>query len=171
MNEQGISESWFDEHHTIPRRDFSGEFGLLRAAGTGEALAAGYLIAAMQNACLREMQHQIDDACETVIGTSIDVRRHASLPVGVPLRMTGWVVRIGERKATFEVRVMDHERTLCDGQMTFEIRARPPVDMPRARVVALPGCTLPRSADPSGDVDANAEVMQPATRTPSLVAT
>lgn len=163
MNEQGVSESWFDEKHTIPRRDFSGEFGFPRSAGTGEALVAGHLIAAMQSACLREMQHQIDDACETVIGTSIDVRRHASLPVGVPLRITGWVVGIGERQATFAVRVIDHERMLCDGEMTFELRARQPVDVSRARVVALPAYTQPRSADPRGDVDVNSEAMQPAT--------
>lgn len=165
MNEQGVSEIWFDERHTAPLHDATGAFGAMLAQGLygidkrADAFATGYVVALMQTACQREMQHHIDVEHETAMSTSICISHHALVPHGQRLRLTGWVVQIGERRVTFEVRLLDHERTLSEGNIVFAVVACRPVEAPRARIAPAARLAEP---GPKPKQQARTEAVRPA---------
>lgn len=154
MNHQGVSEIFFEESCTAPA-DQAAESLLARLPhGSGyaerliECLATGYLVAVIESICIREMQLHVD-ADEVVIGRTIRIDHLASIPPASPLRLRGWLERLGERSATFRVEAHDAQALVCEASVTLVAANRDQIESRiAAKVDALqqeyPAANFPR---------------------------
>ncbi len=101
MNHQGVSEIFFEESYTVPADHTAKSLFARLPHGTGyaerliECLATGYLVAVIESICIREMQLHVD-AAEVVVGRTIRIDHRAPIPPGSPLRLRGWLERLGD---------------------------------------------------------------------------
>jgi len=125
MNHQGVSEIFFEESYTVPADQTAKSLFSRLPHGSGyaerliECLATGYLVAVVESICIREMQQHVDAAVEVVVGRSIRIDHRGPIPPGSPLRLRGWLERLGERSATFRVQVHDAHEIVCEATVTL----------------------------------------------------
>ena len=82
-------------------------------------LATGYLVAVIESICIREMQQHVDAAAEVVVDRTIRIDHRGPIPPGSPLRLRGWLERLGERSATFRVQAHDAHEIVCEATVTL----------------------------------------------------
>lgn len=125
MNHQGVSEIFFEESYTVPADQTAKLLFSRLPHGSGyaerlvECLATGYLVAVVESICIREMQRHVDAAAEVVVGRSIRIDHRGPIPPGSPLRLRGWLERLGERSATFRVQANDAHEVVCEATVTL----------------------------------------------------
>lgn len=125
MNHQGVSEIFFEESYTVPADQTAKSLFARLPHGSGyaerliECLATGYLVAVVESTCLREMQRHVDAATEVVVGRTIRIDHRGPIPPGSPLRLRGWLERLGERSATFRVQAHDAHEIVCEATVTL----------------------------------------------------
>ena len=125
MNHQGVSEIFFEESYTVPADQTAKSLFSRLPHGSGyaerliECLATGYLVAVVESICIREMQQHVDAAAEVVVGRSIRIDHRGPIPPGSPLRLRGWLERLGERSATFRVQAHDAHEVVCEATVTL----------------------------------------------------
>lgn len=125
MNHQGVSEIFFEESYTVPADQTAKSLFSRLPHGSGyaerliECLATGYLVAVVESICIREMQQHVDAAAEVVVGRSIRIDHRGPIPPGSPLRLRGWLERLGERSATFRVQAHDAHEIVCEATVTL----------------------------------------------------
>lgn len=125
MNHQGGSEIFFEGSYTVPAEQTAKSLFARLSHGSRyaerliECLATGYLVAVVESICIREMQHHVDAAAEVVVGRSILIDHHGPIPPGSPLRLCGWLERLGERSATFRVQAHDAHEIVCEAAVTL----------------------------------------------------
>lgn len=123
MNHQGVSEICFAEVYTVPATQTARSLFATLPHGSHYAdrlidgMATGYLIAVVESICIREMQHHINHDLETVVGVAVNIEHCAPIPPDVQLKINGWIEQIGERDATFRVRVHDSQEIACEGTL------------------------------------------------------
>lgn len=154
MNHQGVSEIFFEESYTVPADQTAKSLFARLPHGSGyaerliECLATGYLVAVSESICIREMQLHVD-AAEVVVGRTIRIDHRASIPPGSPLRLRGWIERLGERSATFRVEAHDANELACEATVTLVAAQRAAMESHiAAKVAALqherPSADLPQ---------------------------
>lgn len=154
MNHQGVSEIFFEESYTVPADQTAKSLFARLPHGTGyaerliECLATGYLVAVIESICIREMQLHVD-AAEVVVGRTIRIDHRGPIPPGSPLRLRGWLERLGERSATFRVEVHDANELACEATVTLVAAERAAMESRiAAKVAALrqepPAADLPQ---------------------------
>ncbi len=154
MNHQGVSEIFFEESYTVPADQTAKSLFARLPHGTGyaerliECLATGYLVAVIESICIREMQLHVD-AAEVVVGRTIRIDHRAPIPPGIPLRLRGWLERLGERSATFRVEAHDANELVCEATVTLVAAQRAAMESRiAAKVAALrlehPAIDLPQ---------------------------
>jgi fluoroacetyl-CoA thioesterase len=125
MNHQGVSEIFFEESYTVPADQTAKSLFSRLPHGSGyaerliECLATGYLVAVVESICIREMQQHVDAAVEVVVGRSIRIDHRGPIPPGSPLRLRGWLERLGDRSATFRVQAHDAHEIICEATVTL----------------------------------------------------
>lgn len=151
MNHQGVSEISFEETYCVPpeqtaRALFSRlPHGSDYAERLIECLATGYLVAVIESICIREMQQHVDASNEVVVGRTIQLEHKGPIPPGSSLKLRGWVERLGERSATFCVRVSDDHEVVCESSVTLVAAQRVSME---SRIAAKVGALV---ASPAGD--------------------
>ena len=154
MNHQGVSEIFFEESYTVPADQTAKSLfarlphGSRYAERLIECLATGYLVAVIESICIREMQLHVD-AAEVVVGRTIRIDHRAPIPPGSPLRLGGWLERLGERSATFRVEAHDAHELVCEATVTLVAAERAAMESRiAAKVAALrlehPAADLPQ---------------------------
>lgn len=134
MNHQGVSEIFFEESYTVPADQTAKSLFARLPHGTGyaerliECLATGYLVAVIESVCIREMQLHVD-AAEVVVGRTISIDHRAPIPPGSPLRLRGWLERLGERSATFRVEAHDANELVCVAIVTLVAAQRAAMEL------------------------------------------
>ena len=134
MNHQGVSEIFFEESYTVPADQTAKSLFARLPHGSGyaerliECLATGYLVAVVESICIREMQLHVDAADEVVVGRSIRIEHRGPIPPGSPLRLRGWLDRMGDRSATFRVQAHDAHEIVCEATVTLVAALRAPMD-------------------------------------------
>jgi fluoroacetyl-CoA thioesterase len=81
-------------------------------------------VAVLESICLREMQNYIDAKQEMVIGSWIECRQRAPIPIGALIRITGWVTCYGDQQTTFWVQASDEQEVVCEGQIRISVEQR-----------------------------------------------
>lgn len=125
MNHQGVSEIFFEESYTVPVDQTAKSLFARLPHGNGyaerliECLATGYLVAVVESICIREMQQHVDAVAEVVVGRSIRIDHRGPIPPGSPLRLRGWLERLGDRSATFRVQAHDAHEVVCEATVTL----------------------------------------------------
>jgi len=125
MNHQGVSDIFFEESYTVPEDQTAKSLFSRLPHGSGyaerliECLATGYLVAVVESICIREMQRHVDAAAEVVVGRSIRIDHRGAIPPGSPLRLRGWLERLGERSATFRIQAHDAHELVCEATVTL----------------------------------------------------
>lgn len=125
MNHQGVSEIFFEESYTVPADQTAKSLFARLPHGGGyaerliECLATGYLVAVVESICIREMQQHVDAVAEVVVGRSIRIDHRGPIPPGSPLRLRGWLERLGDRSATFRVQAHDAHEVVCEATVTL----------------------------------------------------
>ena len=125
MNHQGVSEIFFEESNTVPADQTAKSLFARLPHGNGyaerliECLATGYLVAVVESICIREMQQHVDAVAEVVVGRSIRIDHRGPIPPGSPLRLRGWLERLGDRSATFRVQAHDAHEVVCEATVTL----------------------------------------------------
>jgi fluoroacetyl-CoA thioesterase len=144
MNHQGISEIFFEETYTVPADQTAKALFARLPHGTGyaerliECLATGYLVAVVESICIREMQLHVDAATEVVVGRTVRIDHRGPIPPGSPLRLRGWLERLGDRSATFRVQAHDAHEVVCEATVTLVAAERDQMDSRIAtKVLAL----------------------------------
>jgi len=144
MNHQGISEIFFEETYTVPADQTAKSLFARLPHGSGyaerliECLATGYLVAVVESICIREMQLHVDAAREVVVGRTIRIDHRGPIPPGSPLRLRGWLERLGDRSATFRVQAHDAHEVVCEATVTLVAAERDRMDSRIAtKVLAL----------------------------------
>jgi predicted thioesterase len=144
MNHQGVSEIFFEESYTVPADQTAKSLfarlphGSEYAERLIECLATGYLVAVIESICIREMQQHVDAAAEVVVGRSIRIDHLGPIPPGSPLRLRGWLERLGDRSATFRVQAQDAHEIVCGATVTLVAAPRAQMDSRIAtKVLAL----------------------------------
>lgn len=59
------------------------------------------------------------DVAEVVVGRTIRIDHRAPIPPDSPLRLRGWLERLGERSATFRVEAHDSHELACEATVTL----------------------------------------------------
>lgn len=142
MNHQGVSEIFFEESYTVPADQTAKSLLARLPHGTG------YLVAVIESICIREMQLHVD-AAEVAVGRTIRIDHRAPIPPGSPLRLRGWLERLGERSATFRVQAHDVNELACEAVVTLVAAQRAAMESRiAAKVAALrhepPASDLPQ---------------------------
>lgn len=144
MNHQGVSEIFFEESYTVPADQTAKSLFARLPHGTEyaerliECLATGYLVAVIESICIREMQLHVDAASEVVVGRTIRIDHLGPIPPGSPVRLRGWLERLGDRSATFRVQAQDAHETVCEATVTLVAAPRGPMESRIAtKVLAL----------------------------------
>lgn len=125
MNHQGVSEIFFEESYTVPADQTAKSLFSRLPHGSGyaerliECLATGYLVAVIESICIREMQQHVDASAEVVVGRTIRIDHRGPIPPGSPLRLRGWLERLGDRSATFRVQAHDAHEIVCEATVTL----------------------------------------------------
>lgn len=125
MNHQGVSEIFFEESYTVPADQTAKSLFARLPHGSGyaerliECLATGYLVAVVESICIREMQQHVDAVAEVVVGRSIRIDHRGPIPPGSPLRLRGWLERLGDWSATFRVQALDAHEVVCEATVTL----------------------------------------------------
>jgi fluoroacetyl-CoA thioesterase len=125
MNHQGVSEIFFEESYAVPADQTAKSLFARLPHGNGyaerliECLATGYLVAVVESICIREMQQHVDAVAEVVVGRSIRIDHRGPIPPGSPLRLRGWLERLGDRSATFRVQAHDAHEVVCEAIVTL----------------------------------------------------
>lgn len=125
MNHQGVSEIFFEESYTVPADQTAKSLFARLPHGSGyaerliECLATGYLVAVVESICIREMQQHVDATTEVVVGRTIRIDHRGPIPPGSPLRLRGWLERLGDRSATFRVQAHDAHEVVCEAAVTL----------------------------------------------------
>ena len=125
MNHQGVSEIFFEESYTVPADQTAKSLCARLPHGRGSAqrlidcLAPGYRVAVVESICIREMQLHVDAETEVVVGRTIRIDHRGPIPPGSPLRLRGWLERLGERSATFRVQALDAHEVVCEATVTL----------------------------------------------------
>ena len=120
MNHQCISEIFFEENHCVPPHQTARSLFLRLPHGLGYAqalvdcLATSYLIAVVESICMREMQRHIDLE-EVVVGRGVHIDHVGPVPPMSCVRLSGWVVQLGGRSATFFVQAKDDHEVVFEG--------------------------------------------------------
>lgn len=65
------------------------------------------------------MQQHVDADAEVVVGRSIRIDHRGPIPPGSPLRLRGWLERLGDRSATFRVHAHDAHEVVCEATVTL----------------------------------------------------
>ena len=134
MNHQAVSGVFFEESYVVPadqtaRSLFSRlPHGKDYAQRLIECLATGYLVAVIESVCIREVQELTDAALEVVVGRSIRVDHLGPIPPGSPLRLRGWVERMGDRSVTFRVQAHDAHEIVCEAVVTLVATSRADIE-------------------------------------------
>ncbi len=144
MNHQGVSEIFFQESYTVPADQTAKSLFARLPHGSGyaerliECLATGYLVAVVESICIREMQQHVDATTEVVVGRTIRIDHRGPIPTGSPLRLRGWLERLGDRSATFRVLAHDAHEIVCEATVTLVAAQRAPLESRIAtKVLAL----------------------------------
>jgi predicted thioesterase len=125
MHHQRVSEIFFEETYTVPAEQTARSLFARLPHGSGyaaslvECLATGYLLAVIESVCIREMQQHVDALTEVVVGRAMRIAHRGAIPPGSPLRLQGWVERLGDRSATFCVMVSDAHEIVCEAGVTL----------------------------------------------------
>jgi fluoroacetyl-CoA thioesterase len=125
MNHQGVSEIFFEESYTVPTDQTAKSLFARLPHGSGyaerliECLATGYLVAVIESICIREMQQHVDAAAEVVVGRSIRIDHRGPIPPESPLRLRGWLERLGDRSSTFRIQAHDAHEIVCEATVTI----------------------------------------------------
>ncbi len=125
MNHQGVSEIFFEESYTVSADQTAKSLFARLPHGSDYAerligcLATGYLVAVIESICIREMQQHVDADTEVVVGRTIRIDHRGPIPPGSPLRLRGWLERMGERSATFRVQAHDAHEVVCEATVTL----------------------------------------------------
>lgn len=134
MNHQGVSEIFFEESYNVPADQTARSLFARLPHGSGyaerliECLATGYLVAVVESICIREMQLHVDTTTEVVVGRSIRIEHRGPIPPGSPLRLRGWLERLGDRSATFRVQAHDAHEIVCEAVVTLVAAQRAPME-------------------------------------------
>jgi predicted thioesterase len=144
MNHQGVSEIFFEESYTVPADQTAKSLFARLPHGSDyaerlvECLATGYLVAVVESICIREMQRHVDPTAEVVVGRSLRIEHRGPIPPGSPLRLRGWLERLGERSATLRVQAHDPHEIVCEATVTLVAAERARMDCRiAAKVLAL----------------------------------
>jgi predicted thioesterase len=130
MNHQRVSEIFFEESYTVPADQTAKSLfarlphGSEYAERLIECLATGYLVAVVESICIREMQLHVDASAELVVGKTVCIDHCGPIPPGSPLRLRGWVERLGARSVTFRVQAQDIHEVVCEATVTLVAVAR-----------------------------------------------
>ena len=81
-------------------------------------------MAVVESVCIREVQRLTDADAEVVVGRSIRIDHLGPIPPGSPLRLRGWVERLGERSVTFRVHAHDAHEVVCEAVVTLVATSR-----------------------------------------------
>lgn len=134
MNHEAVSGVFFEESYVVPadqtaRSLFSRlPHGKDYAQSLIECLATGYLVAVIESVCIREVQRRTDPKLEVIVGRSIRVEHLGPIPPGSPLRLRGWVERIGGRSITFRVQAQDVHEVVCEAVVTLVATSRADIE-------------------------------------------
>lgn len=146
MNHQGVSEIFFEESYTVPADQTAKSLFARLPHGNGyaerliECLATGYLVAVVESICIREMQLHVDATTEVVVGRTIRIDHRGPIPPGSPLRLRGWLERLGDRSATFRVQARDAHEIVCEASVTLVAAQRAPMELRiTTKLLALQG--------------------------------
>lgn len=146
MNHQAVSEIFFEESYTVPPDQTAKALFARLPHGNGyaeqliECLATGYLVAVVESICIREMQLHVDATTEVVVGRTIRIDHRGPVPPGSPLRLQGWLERLGDRSATFRVQAHDSHEIVCEATVTLVAAQRASMESRIAtKVLALHG--------------------------------
>ena len=144
MNHQGVSQIFFEETYTVPADQTAKSlfarlpYGSEYAERLIECLATGYLVAVVESICIREMQLHVDAVREVVVGRTIRIDHRGPIPPGSPLRLRGWLERLGDTSATFRVQAHDAHEVVCEATVTLVAAERDQMDSRIAtKVLAL----------------------------------
>lgn len=144
MNHQGVSEITFEESYLVPADQTARSLfarlphGFAYAGTLIECLATGYLVAVLESICIREMQRHVDVLTEIVVGRVVRIEHQGPIPPGSPLRVRGWVERIGGRSATFSVQAYDLHECVCEASVILAVVERDAMELRiAAKVQAL----------------------------------
>lgn len=144
MNHQGVSQIFFEETYTVPADQTAKSLfarlphGSEYAERLIECLATGYLVAVIESICIREMQLHVDATREVVVGRTIRIDHRGPIPPGSPLRLRGWLERLGDTSATFRVQAHDAHEVVCEATVTLVAAERDQMDSRIAtKVLAL----------------------------------
>lgn len=139
MNEQGVSEIFFEEMCTVDadqtaRRLFSRlAHGKAYAHQLLEGLATGYLVSLVESVCIREMLRFLDPIAEVIVGSAIDIQHRGPVPPGKQFQLRGWTSQLCERKATFTIEAFDEHEVICQGTLTLVAASRHAIEQRLAR--------------------------------------
>ena len=146
MDHCAVSQLFFLEKYRVPpeqtARHLFGRLphGMAYAERMVDAMATGYLVAVLESICARELQPLLDPHEETVVGLSVQFRHHAPIAANTVIKVDGFVIGIGDREATFHVRVSDDHEAVCEGEIRFAIVPRVQMDERIQRKCELNEC-------------------------------
>ena len=134
MDHCAVSQLFFCEKYQVPpeqtARHLFGRLphGKAYADRMVDAMATGYLVSVLESICARELQPLLDPDEETVVGSSIQFRHRAPIAPNTLIKVDGFIIGIGDREATFLVRVSDDHEVVCEGQIRFAVVHRALMD-------------------------------------------
>ena len=88
-----------------------------KVVGSGEieVLATPILIALMENASVKALNHNIDEGFSTV-GININVNHIAATPVGMKITVKSKLTRVEGKKLYFDVEAYDENKKIGEGK-------------------------------------------------------